>query len=161
MSKPAKREFVQVLRLLEVFQLEDVRAGVREAIARGVISIDAVKHLVLCRIERGPPPLNLEAERIADESAFHDGVANVRGVRMNVALFARKYMGCPASSVEAYAAAGMCATAAGNRTCIVHRASVMAEANRVPINTILRLLFIQLGHSYDRRLRACHTGECG
>jgi transposase len=60
MSKPGKREFVQVLRLLEVFQLEDVLAGVREAIARGVISFDAVKHLVLCRIERRPPRLNLK-----------------------------------------------------------------------------------------------------
>jgi transposase len=60
MGNPGKREFVQVLRLLEVFQLEDVLAGVREAIARGVISFDAVKHLVLCRIERRPPRLNLE-----------------------------------------------------------------------------------------------------
>jgi hypothetical protein len=60
MSKPGKREFVQVMRLLEVFQLEDVLAGVREAIARGVISFDTVKHLVLCRIERRPPRLNLE-----------------------------------------------------------------------------------------------------
>jgi transposase len=60
MSKPGKREFVQVLRLLEVFQLEDVLAGVRGAIARGVISFDAVKHLVLCRIERRPPRLNLK-----------------------------------------------------------------------------------------------------
>jgi hypothetical protein len=31
---------------------EDVLAGVRGAIARGVIGFDAVKHLVLCRIER-------------------------------------------------------------------------------------------------------------
>jgi transposase len=60
LSKPGKREFVQVLRLLEVFGLEDVLAGVREAIARGVISFDAVKHLVLCRIERRPPRLNLQ-----------------------------------------------------------------------------------------------------
>src|SRR6266851_290945 len=60
MGKPGKREFAQVLRLLEVFQLEDVLAGVREAIARGVISFDAVKHLVLCRIERRPPRLNLK-----------------------------------------------------------------------------------------------------
>jgi hypothetical protein len=30
-----QREFVQVLRLLEVFRPEDVLAGVREAIARG------------------------------------------------------------------------------------------------------------------------------
>ena len=46
MAKRGKREFVQVLRLLEVFRLEDVLAGVREAIARVVIGFDAVKHLV-------------------------------------------------------------------------------------------------------------------
>jgi transposase len=60
LGKLGKREFVQVLRLLEVFALEDVGAGVSEAIARGVIGFDAVKHLVLCRIERRPPRLNLE-----------------------------------------------------------------------------------------------------
>jgi transposase len=59
MGKPGKREFVQVLRLLEVFRPDDVLAGVREAIARGVIGFDAVKHLVLCRIERRPPRLDL------------------------------------------------------------------------------------------------------
>jgi transposase len=58
LSKLGKREFVQVLRLLEVFGLDDVLAGVREAIARAVISFDAVKHLVLCRIERRPPRLD-------------------------------------------------------------------------------------------------------
>src|SRR5205807_8606518 len=57
MAKRGKREFVQVLRLLEVFRPEDVLAGVREAIARGAIGFDAVKHLVLCRIERRPPRL--------------------------------------------------------------------------------------------------------
>jgi hypothetical protein len=36
-----------------------VLAGVREAIARGAIGFDAVKHLVLCRIERRPPRLDL------------------------------------------------------------------------------------------------------
>src|ERR1700694_415540 len=59
MAKRGRREFVQVLRLLEVFRPEDVVAGVREAIARGVIGFDAVKHLVLCRIERRPPRLDL------------------------------------------------------------------------------------------------------
>src|SRR5947207_29825 len=52
MGKRGKREFVQILRLLEVFRCEDVLAGVRQAIARGAIGFDAVKHLVLCRIER-------------------------------------------------------------------------------------------------------------
>lgn len=59
MGKPGKREYVQVLRLLETFSLEDVRAGVEEAIARGAIGVDAVKHLILCRIERRPPRLDL------------------------------------------------------------------------------------------------------
>jgi hypothetical protein len=59
MAKRGKREFVQILRLLEVFRREDVLAGVREAIARGAIGFDAVKHLVLCRIERRPPRLDL------------------------------------------------------------------------------------------------------
>jgi transposase len=60
LGKPGKREFVQVLRLLEVFRPDDVLAGVRAALERGVIGFDAVKHLVLCRIERRPPRLNLE-----------------------------------------------------------------------------------------------------
>jgi transposase len=59
MGKRGKREFVQVLRLMEVFGVDDIVAGVRDAIARGVIGFDAVKHLVLCRIERRPPRLDL------------------------------------------------------------------------------------------------------
>src|SRR5262249_27251025 len=43
MGKRGKREFVQVLRLLEVFRLEDVLAAVKEALARAVIGFDAVK----------------------------------------------------------------------------------------------------------------------
>ncbi len=60
LGKPGKREFVQVLRLMEVFRPDDVLAGVREAMTRGVIGFDAVKHLVLCRIERRPPRLDLK-----------------------------------------------------------------------------------------------------
>jgi len=59
MGKRGKREFVQVLRLLESFRRDDVVAGIREAMARGAIGFDAVKHLVLCRIERRPPRLDL------------------------------------------------------------------------------------------------------
>jgi hypothetical protein len=59
MGKQGKREFVQVLRLLEVFEVEDVAAGVVAAIDRGVIGFDAVKHLVLCRIERRPAKLDM------------------------------------------------------------------------------------------------------
>ncbi len=59
MGKTGKREFVQVLRLLETFQLADVEAGITSAIERGTIGFDAVKHLVLCRIERRPPRLDM------------------------------------------------------------------------------------------------------
>ena len=58
-GKQGKREFVQVLRLLEVFRMEEVAAAVGDAIERGVIGFDAVKHLVLCRIERRPPRLDM------------------------------------------------------------------------------------------------------
>ena len=42
MGKQGKREFVQVLRLMEVFPLDDVAAAARDAIARGAIGFDAV-----------------------------------------------------------------------------------------------------------------------
>src|SRR5215217_4522901 len=61
MGKAGKREYVQVLRLLEAFRLEDVHAAVREALRLWAIGFDAVKHLVLCRIERRPPKLDLAA----------------------------------------------------------------------------------------------------
>ena len=61
MGKQGKREFVQVLRLIEVFRADEVAAAVRDAIARGAIGFDAVKHLVLCRIERRPPRLDMTA----------------------------------------------------------------------------------------------------
>jgi transposase len=59
MGKKGKREFVQVLRLMEVFAIDAVAEAVGDAIARGAIGFDAVKHLVLCRIERRPPRLDL------------------------------------------------------------------------------------------------------
>ena len=61
MGKAGKREYVQVPRLIESFSLDDVRAAISEALERGVIGFDAVKHLVLCRIEKRPPRLNLLA----------------------------------------------------------------------------------------------------
>ena len=49
----------QVLRLLETFRVVDVEAGIQSALERGNIGFDAVKHLVLCRIERRPPRLDM------------------------------------------------------------------------------------------------------
>ena len=60
MGKPGKREYVQVLRLLESFRLAEVEAAIGDALKLGAIGFDAVKHLVLCRIERRPPRLDLE-----------------------------------------------------------------------------------------------------
>jgi len=59
MGKKGKREYVQVLRLMEAFRIEDVTAAVRDAITRGAVGFDAIKHLVLCRIERRPPRLDM------------------------------------------------------------------------------------------------------
>jgi transposase len=59
MGKQGKREFVQILRLMETFSLDDVHAGIGAALERGTIGFDAVKHLVLCRIEHRPPRLDM------------------------------------------------------------------------------------------------------
>ena len=55
MGKAGKREYVQVPRLLETFDLEVLHGAVKDALRLGAIGYDAVKHLVLCRIERRPP----------------------------------------------------------------------------------------------------------
>ena len=60
MGKRGKREFVQVLRLMENFRKQEVHSAVRDALRLGAVSFDAVKHLVLCRIEGRPPRLDLE-----------------------------------------------------------------------------------------------------
>ena len=60
MGKQGKREFVQVLRLMESFRKREVHHAVRDALRLGAVSFDAVKHLVLCRIDGRPPRLDLE-----------------------------------------------------------------------------------------------------
>ena len=59
-GKRGRREYVQVLRLLETFSLPEVTAAVRQALRFPAIAFDAVKHLVLCAIDRRPPKLDLE-----------------------------------------------------------------------------------------------------
>src|SRR3546814_20639111 len=59
MNKHGRREYVQVLRLLESFDLADLHAAVKQALHLGAIGFDAVKHLVLCQVERRPPRLDL------------------------------------------------------------------------------------------------------
>jgi transposase len=58
-AKRGTREYIQVLRLLECFPFETVTWAVSEALRLQAISFDAVKHLVLCRIERRPARLDL------------------------------------------------------------------------------------------------------
>ena len=54
-----KREYIQVLRLHEDFPERQVAAAVRDAVKRRLIGFDAVKHLLLARIEKRPAHLDL------------------------------------------------------------------------------------------------------
>ena len=58
--KHGGREYVQVLRLLETFKLEEVTQAIEDALELGTLGFDAVKHLLLCRIEQRPPRLDME-----------------------------------------------------------------------------------------------------
>jgi hypothetical protein len=60
LGKRGRREYVQVLRLLETFAMGEVSAAIRQALSLRAISFDAVKHLVLCAIDERPPKLDLE-----------------------------------------------------------------------------------------------------
>jgi len=79
-----RREYIQVLRLLEDFPEHQVTVAVREATSRRLLGFDAVKHLLLARIERRPARLDLSryphlpqpfvaATRIADYGALLAG----------------------------------------------------------------------------------------
>ena len=59
MGNKGKREFIQVLRLLEAIPMEVVTFAVNEAIHIGAIGFDAVKQIALARIERRPARLDL------------------------------------------------------------------------------------------------------
>jgi len=60
MGKAGKREYVQVLRLLGTTDMDTLAGAVCDALRLGAIGYDAVKHLVLCRIEQRPARLDLE-----------------------------------------------------------------------------------------------------
>jgi len=59
-GKTGKREYVQVLRLLEHYEQNVLHAAIKDALQMGAISFDAIKHLLLCRVERRQPRLNLD-----------------------------------------------------------------------------------------------------
>jgi transposase len=60
LKKHGSREYVQVLRLMETFAINEVTHAIEDALKLGTISFDAVRHLLLCRIERRPPRLDME-----------------------------------------------------------------------------------------------------
>ena len=60
LKKHGSREYVQVLRLMETFDLAEVSHAIEDALQLGTISFDAVRHLMLCRIERRPPRLDMQ-----------------------------------------------------------------------------------------------------
>ena len=60
MGTKGKREFVRVLRLMEDFSDPEVHQAVKEALRLGAVGFDAVKHLLLCKIEGRPPRLDLD-----------------------------------------------------------------------------------------------------
>ena len=60
LKKHGSREYVQVLRLMETFDIAEVTLAIEDALRLGTISFDAVRHLLLCRIERRPPRLDME-----------------------------------------------------------------------------------------------------
>jgi transposase len=61
MGNKGKREFIQILRLMEIASKDVVAAAATDAIQLGAIGFDAVKQIVLARIERRPAKLNLTA----------------------------------------------------------------------------------------------------
>jgi transposase len=60
LKKHGSREYVQVLRLMETFTVAEVTHAIEDALLLGTISFDAVRHLLLCRIERRPPRLDMD-----------------------------------------------------------------------------------------------------
>lgn len=61
MGNRGKREFIQVLRLMETIAMPIVAEAVTEAIRLGAIGFDAVKLIALARVERRPARLDLSA----------------------------------------------------------------------------------------------------
>jgi hypothetical protein len=60
MVKAGRREYVQVLRLLETFEMADLHVAIKNALRMGAVGFDAIKHLVLCQVEKRPPKLDLD-----------------------------------------------------------------------------------------------------
>lgn len=75
MGNRGKREFIQVLRLMEAASKEVVAEAVTDAIRLGAIGFDAVKQIVLARIEKRPARLNLAAYPYLPQTSVRTTVA--------------------------------------------------------------------------------------
>lgn len=76
MDRHGRKEYIQVLRLMETFGQEEVAVAVEDALRLNAISYDAVKHLVLAKIERRAPRLDLSAYPYLPQA--HVGMTDVR-----------------------------------------------------------------------------------
>ena len=59
MERRGRKEYIQVLRLLENFSQAQVEQAIKQAMGLGVVGFDAIKHLILCAIEQRPAKLDL------------------------------------------------------------------------------------------------------
>ena len=59
MERRGRKEYIQVLRLLENFSMAQVEHAIKQALSLGAMGFDAIKHLILCAIERRPAKLDL------------------------------------------------------------------------------------------------------
>jgi hypothetical protein len=59
LERRGRREYIQVLRLIETFGEAQTAQAIAKALDLGAISFDAVKHLALCAAQRQLPKLNL------------------------------------------------------------------------------------------------------
>ena len=59
MERRGRKEYIQVLRLLENFSMAQVEHAIKQAMGLGASGFDAIKHLILCAIERRPAKLDL------------------------------------------------------------------------------------------------------
>ncbi len=68
---------MQVLRLLERFEIGVLHLAIRDALRMGAISFDAIKHLLLCTVERRPPRLDLDVYPVLPGTDIADNLCRI------------------------------------------------------------------------------------
>jgi hypothetical protein len=54
LGEAGKREYIRVLLLLETFKMAHVKAGIQDALRLDLLNCEAIKRLIVARIERRP-----------------------------------------------------------------------------------------------------------